>query len=1011
MHISEITVRRPVLAIVISLFLVLVGIVAYDKLTIREYPDIDKPVVTVNTVYRGASAEIIERDITQILEDSLAGISDIKEITSESRNELSKIRIEFNLSRDMDSAANDVRDKIARVVAILPDDADQPRVEKADTDARAIIWIGFTSNQLDSIQLNDYLDRNIVDRLSILPGVASITVGGERKYAIRIWLDPDKMSARGITVDDILSAINRENIEKPAGRLDSVEREISIQVKSKLTNINMFKEIVIKDYVDKKVRLGDVAEIVIGAETERGFLRANKKNAIGLGIVRQTKSNVLKVANAVKNELKLIQPTLPENIEMSIGYDQSIFVEESISQVRFALFISMLLVIAVIYFFLSSSSATFIPAITIPVSIISTFYIIYLFGFSLNVLTFLALVLAIGLIVDDSIVVLENIKRRIENGEEPYQASIIGAKQITFVVIATTLVLVSVFLPLSFMDGKTGRLFIEFGVVLSFAVIFSSIVALTLTPMLCSKLLKSKSSQDHEPTILKKFKIFYRNSLTISQRQPKKVYIFSIAMILLATLLFQFIQKELAPTEDRGIFIISVSGPEGSSLSYTDEIVKNVESTLQPHVDQGEIKTVFSIVAPGFSGQPGAVNSAFLFATLTPWDNRRHQKDIVREIFPKLLSIPGARIFAINPPSLGGSRFKPAVQLVISGNNYEDIREWGNTLLINSSDLKLRNPNIDYKLTNPRLNLKVNRDKAYELGVSAESIARTIETLLASNRVTTFASDGLTYNVILQADKSYRVNPNNLDNIFIKSSKSSTLIPLSNLVFFEETSTSQSLKRINRMPSTIFSASLLPGYPLGNALKDLSSLSQDILPANAKISYSGSSKEYFESGNSLELTILFAILIVYLVLSAQFESFRNPLAIILTVPIAMTAGLYTLFLTGTSLNVYSQIGFLMLIGLIAKNGILVVEFANQLRDEGMSVDEAIFESSMIRLRPVLMTTISTMLGAIPLVLSSGAGAESRYSMAIVVLGGITLSSLITLYLIPALYRLIENKKV
>ena len=1011
MHISEITVRRPVLAIVISLFLVLIGIVSYDKLTIREYPDIDKPVVTVNTVYRGASAEIIERDITQILEDSLAGISDIKEITSESRNELSQIRIEFNLSRDMDSAANDVRDKIARVVARLPDDADQPRVEKADTDARAIIWIGFTSNQLDSIQLNDYLDRNIVDRLSILPGVASITVGGERKYAIRIWLDPDKMSAREITVDDILSAINRENIEKPAGRLDSVEREISIQVKSKLTDISMFKEIVVKDYVDKKVRLGDVAEIIIGAETERGFLRANKKNAIGLGIVRQTKSNVLKVANAVKNELKLIQPTLPENIEMSVGYDRSIFVEESISQVRFALFISMILVIAVIYFFLSSSSATFIPAITIPVSIISTFYIIYLFGFSLNVLTFLALVLAIGLIVDDSIVVLENIKRRIENGEEPYQASIIGAKQITFVVIATTLVLISVFLPLSFMDGKTGRLFIEFGVVLSFAVIFSSIVALTLTPMLCSKLLKSKSSQDSEPPILKKFRTFYRNSLIISQRQPKKVYIFSIVMILLATLLFQFIQKELAPTEDRGIFIISVSGPEGSSLSYTDEIVKNVESTLQPYIDKGEIKTVFSIVAPGFSGQPGAVNSAFLFATLTPWDNRRHQKDIVKEIFPKLLSIPGARIFAINPPSLGGSRFKPAVQLVISGNNYEDIREWGNTLLINSSDLKLRNPNIDYKLTNPRLNLKVNRDKAYELGVSAESIARTIETLLASNRVTTFARGGLTYNVILQADKSYRVNPNNLDNIFIKSSKSSTLIPLSNLVFFEETSTSQSLKRINRMPSTIFSASLLPGYPLGNALKDLSSLSQDILPANAKISYSGSSKEYFESGNSLELTILFAILIVYLVLAAQFESFRNPLAIILTVPIAMTAGLYTLFLTGTSLNVYSQIGFLMLIGLIAKNGILVVEFANQLRDEGMPVDEAIFESSMIRLRPVLMTTISTMLGAIPLVLSSGAGAESRYSMAIVVFGGITLSSLITLYLIPALYRLIENKGV
>ncbi len=1009
MHISEITIRRPVLAMVISLFLVLIGIVAYDKLTIREYPDIDKPVVTVKTVYRGASAEIIERDITQILEDSLAGISDIKEIKSESRNELSSIRIEFNLDRDIDSAANDVREKVSRAAPLLPDDSDQPRVAKSDTDARAIIWIGFTSNQLSSIQLNDYLDRNIVDRLSILPGVASITVGGERKYAVRVWLDPDKMSARKVTVDDILSAIKRENIEKPAGRLDSVERELSIQVKSKLTEISMFDEIVVKSFDGKNILLGDISEIVIGAESERGFLRANQKNAIGLGIVRQTKSNVLKVANAVKKELKLIEPTLPENIDMSIGYDQSIFVEESISQVRFALLISMIMVIGVIYYFLHSSSATFIPAITIPVSIISTFYVIYLLGYSLNVLTFLALVLAIGLIVDDSIVVLENIKRRIDNGEAPYEASIKGSKQITFVVIATTLVLVSVFLPLSFMEGKTGRLFIEFGVVLSFAVIFSSLIALTLTPMLCSKLFRNKTSEIYEPKLLTKFKIFYRSSLMVSQKQPKKVFIFSIAMIIIASLLFQVIQKELAPTEDRGIFIISLVGPEGSTLTYTDGLVKQVESTLQPYIDNNEIKTVFSIVAPGFSGQPGSVNSAFLFATLTGWDERRHQKSIVREIFPKLLSIPGARIFAINPPSLGGSRFKPPVQIVISGNNYNEINNWGNILLAESSTMKLRNANIDYKITKPRLNLKIDRDKAYEVGVPAESVARTMETLLASNRVTTFAKDGLTYNVILQAEKDYRINPSNLDNIYIKSSKSSSLIPLSNLVLYEETSTSQSLQRIDRMPSTIFSASLLPGYPLGDALKDIQDLSQDVLPANAKISFSGASKEYFESGNSLELTILFAILVVYLVLAAQFESFRDPFTIILTVPIAMTAGIYALFITGTSLNVYSQIGFLMLIGLIAKNGILVVEFANQLRKDGMTVDNAIFESSMIRLRPVLMTTISTILGAIPLVLSDGAGAESRYSMAIVVFGGITLSALITLYLIPALYRLIENK--
>ena len=1009
MHVSELTVKRPVLASVISLFLVLIGIISYDKLTIREYPDIDKPVITVSTIYRGASAEIMERDVTQILEDSISGISDIKEIKSDSKNEFSSIKIEFNLNRDMDSAANDVREKVSRVSSLLPKESNQPRVSKSDTDARAVMWIGFSSDQLSAIELNDYLDRNIIDRLSILPGVASITIGGERKYAIRVWLDPDKMSSRNITVTDILRAINSENIEKPAGRLDSNTRELELQMTSKLTDISEFENIVLKIVNGSKIRLSDVARLTIGAETDRGFLRANGKNAIGLGIVRQTKSNVLKVTDAVKSEIEKIRPSLPSNIEMKIGYDQSIFVRESINQVRFALFISMLMVIGVIYYFLRSPSATVIPAITIPISVTATFYIIYLLGYSLNVLTFLALVLAIGLIVDDSIVVLENIKRRIDNGEKVYDGSILGAKQITFVVIATTIVLISVFLPLSFMEGKTGRLFIEFGVVLSFAVIFSSIVALTLTPMLCSKLLDTSNSLDLEPTVVSKFRNYYKKSLMDSQNNPKKVYIFSLVMILISILIFQFINKELAPTEDRGVFIIIVSTPEGSTLQYTDNIVKEVESTLEPYKEKEEIQTIFAVVAPGFSGKPGAVNTAYLFATLTGWDQRRHQKDIVREIFPKLLSIPGAKVIAINPPSLGGSRFSPGIQFVISGNNYDDIYNWANIILDKSSSMRIRNPDIDYKITNPRLNLNVDRDKAYELGVTAEEIGTTIETLLASNKVTTFSKDGLTYNVILQAEENYRINKNNLDNIFIKSPTSNSLIPLSNLVTYDETSTSNSLKRINRMPSTIFSASLLPGYPLGDALEELNSLARNNLPSNASVSFTGASKEYFESGNSLLVTILFAILIVYLVLSAQFESFKNPLTIMFTVPIALTAGLYTLFLTGTSLNVYSQIGFLMLIGLIAKNGILVVEFANQLRNEGYSIDDAIIESSLTRLRPVLMTTISTLLGAIPLVLSSGAGAESRYSMAIVVFGGITLSALITLYLIPALYRFIESK--
>ena len=1008
MHISETTVNRPVLAIVISLFLIILGLVSYDKLSIREYPDIDKPVVTVSTIYRGASAEIMERDVTQILEDSISGISDIKEIRSESQNEFSSIKIEFNLSRDMDSAANDVREKVGRALSKLPRNADQPRVSKSDTDARAVMWIGFSSNQLTSIELNDYLDRNVIDRLSILPGVASITIGGERKYAVRVWLNPDEMSARNITVNDVIASINRENVEKPAGRLDSTNRELDLQMTSKLSSISEFKNLLIKNINGKKITLNDISRIEIGAETERGFLRANGEDAIGLGIVRQTKSNVLKVADAVKRELDLIRPSLPENITMDIGYDQSIFVKESIFQVRLALFISMLMVVAVIFYFLRSPSATLIPAITIPISVVATFYIIYVLGFSLNVLTFLALVLAIGLIVDDSIVVLENIKRRIDSGEPVYDASILGTKQITFVVIATTIVLISVFLPLSFMEGKTGRLFIEFGVVLSFAVIFSSIVALTLTPMLCSRLFKNTVTENLEPDAISKFRKFYRESLIKSQSNPKKVFIFSIVIIIVSLVLYQVTQKELAPTEDRGVFIIVVSTPEGSTLKYTDNIVKQVEEYLIPYKENNEIQKLFAVVAPGFSGQPGAVNTAYLFATLTPWSDRRHQKEIVAEIFPKLISIPGARVIAINPPSLGGSNFKPGLQLVISGNNYVDINEWGNILLNNTESMNFKNPNIDYKLTNPRINLSIDRDRAYELSISANEISTTIETLFAANKITTYASDGLTYNVILQAEDYFRMTPDNLDNIYIKSPASESLIPISNLVSIDETSSSETLKRINRMPSTIFSASLLPNYPLGDALEELTNLTSQMLPGNAKISYSGSSKEYFESGDSLLITIIFAVLVVYLVLSAQFESFRNPMSIILTVPIALTSGLYTLFLTGTSINVYSQIGFLMLIGLIAKNGILVVEFANQLRREGLAVEEAIIESSMIRLRPVMMTTISTLLGAIPLVLSTGAGSESRYSMAIVVLGGIALSSLITLYLVPALYRYIEK---
>ena len=1008
MHISETTVKRPVLAAVLSLFVVLIGIASYDKLTIREYPDIDRPVVTVTTVYKGASSKILERDVTQIIEDSLAGISGIREITSESKDEVSKIRVEFTLQTKIDSAANDVRDKVSRVAALLPDQADSPRIAKSDSDARAMMWIGFSSDILTSIQLNDYLERNVVDRLSIQPGVASITIGGERKYSVRVWMDPELISSRQLTVIDVIKAIKEENIERGAGRFESEEREIGLKLDSKLKTLEEYNKVVIKHYGDSKIYLSDVARVEIGPESDRGFLRANKKSAIGLGIVRQTKSNVLDVANSIKSELELIKPSLPESIDMSIGYDQSKFVNESISEIRFALTVSMILVILIIYYFLSSKTATIIPAVTIPISLIGTFFIIYIFGYSLNVLTFLALVLAIGLIVDDSIVVMENIKRRIENGEDNYTASINGAKQITFVVIATTLVLVSVFLPLSFMGGKTGRLFIEFGVVLSFAVIISSFIALTLTPMMCSKLLENDKNNTQRQLFLK-FKDFYRKSLIASQSRKKIVYSVTIFFILISILLFQFISKEIAPSEDRGLFIVSVNAPEGSSLEYTNKMVTKVEDILMEYVEKGEIKTVFAIVAPGFSGQPGSVNSAFIFASLVPWEDRsRHQKDIVREIFPQLISMPGAMIFTINPPSLGQSPFKSPVRVVISGNDYKEVGDWGNLVKDISQDIGLRNARIDYKIDKPRLNLKINRDAASNLGVSADDIATTLESLYGSRQVTNYSYNGLTYNVIIKADDNFLINERNLDNIFIKSSTTNKLIPLSNLVTNFKEGTSNSLKRVNRLPSVTLSSSISPGSSLGDTLDNLVNKSKDVLPSNAKLSFAGASKEYFETGYKLELTIILAVLVVYLVLSAQFESFRNPLIIILTIPITLTAGIYSLFVTGTSLNVYSQIGFLMLIGLIAKNGILVVEFANQLKLEGMKKAEAIVESSLLRFRPVVMTTLSTLLGAIPLILSSGAGAESRFAMAIVVFGGIGLASFITLYLIPALYILIEK---
>ena len=1015
MFLSDISVRRPVFATVISMLLVILGLAALTSLPVRQYPDVDSPVVSIETSYRGASAEVVETKVTQIIEDVISGIEGIEKLTSSSRDERSDIRVEFALSRDVDAAANDIRDRVARVMGQLPEEADPAEISKADSGSDPVMYLNLTSDRHDRLELTDYAERFLLDRLSSAPGVARVQISGARRYAMRIWLDREELAARSLTVNDVENALRAENVELPAGRLESTSREFTLRTETGYRNANDFRQLVIgRGPEGQIVRLGAVAEVRVGAENERTVARANGKDAVSLAIEQLSKANSVAVSRAVMEEMSTILPDLPEGMSLAVNYDRAEFIQASMVEVYKALFVAIVLVLVVIYLFLGSFKVTLIPTLVVPVSVVATFIVMAAMGYTINILTLLGLVLAIGLVVDDAIVVLENIYRRIEMGEPPLLAALEGSREIGFAVVATTLVLVAVFVPLSFIEGDIGRLFREFGITLAAAVLFSSLVALTLTPMLSSKMLHGQALRGglahRVDQLFERLSQSYRRVLQRTVKRP------SLALILVALLtvisggLIQILPSEYAPAEDRGILMLSLRAPEGASFEYMDRYAREMEAILLEESGAGKSVRRFLTRLPGTWG--GAeVNSARGVVLLEHWDRRDEpDTEVAARVRQRLDELPGVRSFISSGGSLGIRSDGRPVAMVVGGPDYEQLQSWRDDLLVALENRpELLNPDSNYQERKPQMNIAVDRDRAAILGVSLQNVGRTLETMLGSRIVTTYIDRGRDYNVILMGKEADRASPDDLNNLYVRSGLTSQLVPLSNLVQITETAGPTELNRFDRMRSITISAALADGVRLGDGIDAMREVTAATLPPSARISWDGESKEYLESGQSLYLTFALALIIVFLVLAAQFESFISPAVILVTVPLAMTGALAGLWLYGSSINVFSQIGAILLIGLSAKNGVLIVEFANQLRDRGSEFSEAVIEAATIRLRPILMTSAATSFGALPLLLGTGAGAESRLPIGIVVVFGVAISSVLTLFIVPSLYVLFARK--
>ncbi|MFN7386362.1 MAG: efflux RND transporter permease subunit [Lysobacteraceae bacterium] len=1023
MVLSDLSIRRPVLATVMSLLLIVIGLIAYSQLTLRELPDIDPPVVSVQTEYPGASAAVVESRITQIIEDAVAGIEGVDTIESSSRNGRSDVSLEFTLGRDIESAANDVRDAVSRVVDRLPDEAEAPQVAKVSADAEPIMFLNLASPRLDILALTDFAERNVIDRLSSIPGVASVRLGGGQRYAMRVWLDRSALAARGLTVNDVEAALRRENVELPAGRLESSARDFTLRMSRAYRTPEDFRALVVTTGREgRPVRLGDVARVDREAAERRAWFRGNGQPQVGFQVIKTSTANAIEVAQAVRAEVEVINRTLPADVTLGVSFDSTEFIEVAVERVWWTLGEALALVLVVILVFLGSMRAALVPAVTLPVCITASFIALWLFGYSINLLTLLAIVLSIGLVVDDAIVVLENCQRRVDLGEPRLVAARRGTRQVAFAVIATTAVLVAVFVPMAFLQGNNGRLFRELAVALAGAIAISAFVALTLTPMMCSLLLKA-----HQPAsggiaaridrLLNRVTSAYRRSL---DRQVDRAGVFAgiVVAAVVATLgLFVLVPKELAPPEDRGSFFVSVAGPEGAGFDYTVGQMQQVESILLRGLGEDEpLHRVIARVPGGFGGGINEeMHTGNSIVILRPWDERDvTTNDVVNRFRGELAAVPGVVARPIARSGLTRSRGGQQFQVVLGGPDYAELAQWRDALLKEmESNPQMFGADSDYQETRPQLRIDINRERAAALGVSVQDIGRTLETMMGSRRVGTYVEGGEEYDVILQAQARDRATPGDLANLYVRSS-AGQLIPLASLVTLRELAEPGSLNRFNRLRAITVSASLAPGYTLGEATAWVEAAAERVLPPNAQLGWKGEAREQQQSSAEVYFAFAMALLIVYLVLAAQFESFAHPFVIMLTVPLAVLGALFGLWSMGllaaigwwgpgASLNLFSQIGLIMLVGLAAKNGILIVEFANQLRDEGRNVRDAILEASAVRLRPILMTSIATIAGALPLMFGGGAGSASRNSIGIVIVFGVALSTLLTLYVIPALY--------
>ncbi len=1010
MKLSHISIKRPVLATVMSLTIVLFGIISFTQLPVREYPDIDPPIISVASLYRGASSSVVETEITDVLEEQFATLEGVKTMTSSSTEGGSVITIEFELNRDVNEAANDVRDRVSRIRGVLPQEIDDPIISKVDANAQPIVWLALFSPRHSTLELSDFADRILKEKIQRLSGVGSVIIGGERRYAMRVWLDPMRMAAHRLTTFDIETALRNENAEIPGGRVEGDRREFAVRTRGELSDPRGFGAIIVSQQGNNIVRLRDVAEVTVGAEDERTKARWNGEPAVGLGIVKQSKASTVDVAEEIRTVLPELSGLLPEGMKLDVAYDSSEFIIESITEVQETLIIALVLVVLVVLAFLKSFRATIIPTLAIPISIIGALAAVFFAGFTINILTLLGFVLAIGLVIDDAIIVLENIYRHMEMGKSRWQAAIDGSKEIGFAIISTTIALVAVFVPLAFLTGNVGRLFNEFGVAVAVAVLISGFVALSLTPMISSQILrplhglgKGWASRSFD-AFFEGLNTFYEWLLRKTLRHRLLAIAGATVVLLMAIVLFRMLPGELVPNEDRGVGFGIVIAPEGATLDYTDTYVRQIEEIL---LSLPEREGLFTATGLGFGG-PGSVTNSFMFLNLKPRGEReKSQQQIIQELFPRLLAVPGVLAFVINPPSIGADFGSSPVDYVLQGDNYEELNDAVNIMMGEVSQLGyLINLDTDLRLNKPQLDIHIDRERASGLGVSVADIGLTLETFLGGRVVSDFKRGTKQYDVIMQVKPGDRSTPDVINSLYIQSN--SGLVQLANIVSVEKTVAPKELNHYNRVRSAKITASLVPGVTVGQALDDLDRIAQEKLPAGIKREYAGQSLEYKTSSSALYFMFLLAIVFIYLVLSAQFESFIHPFTILLSVPLAVFGALLTLYIFKESLNIYSQIGLIMLIGLVTKNSILIVEFANQQLARGLDLLEAVVEAATIRLRPILMTSFATIFGILPIAIGLGAGAESRRPLGLVVVGGMLFSTFLTLIIVPVVYTFLAR---